>query len=293
MSELGDLLEVLHGPPVRWRTLQATVRSWTHTAAAQRAFARETEGDGAAGVSFYAPGAEPEVREVVTRVWLRPGAARTEGGHGDGFAVKLGDRWWHYTPGRGAVSNVVGDEIEPVESAVGEEFDALWRPWPVAGLLSFHGAEAASWIGRPALRARATPAPDLGRLHRFELHALGSGATEYELLVDRERGVLLRCAALVDGEEFQINEVTAIAFDENLADELFTFVEPEGVDVIPVSEEQDRPRDGQLWEIARDAPFTVWAPMSLDAAWEITASTWGDDDGVQVSLSAHLHRPGG
>jgi len=50
---------------------------------------------------------------------------------------------------------------------------------------------------------------------------LGWGADDYELLVDAERGVLLRSAARTKGEEFQVTEVLEMAFDEELSDDIF------------------------------------------------------------------------
>ena len=48
------------------------------------------------------------------------------------------------------------------------------------------------------------------------------GADEYEVLVDAERGVLLRCASRLGGEDFDALEVEEIRFDERFREEMFT-----------------------------------------------------------------------
>jgi hypothetical protein len=52
------------------------------------------------------------------------------------------------------------------------------------------------------------------------------GADEYEVVVDAERGVLLRCASRLNGEDFDALEVEEIHFDEPLPEGVFTSPEP-------------------------------------------------------------------
>lgn len=55
----------------------------------------------------------------------------------------------------------------------------------------------------------------------------------YELLVDRERGVLLRCAGLVDGAEARVYSVRSARFDEPIADAIFSYQPPDGTTILP------------------------------------------------------------
>ena len=75
---------------------------------------------------------------------------------------------------------------------------------------------------------RARPLPKNDVLRSFPLHALGTGADEYELIVDEERGFLLRTEARAGGQPFRVVEMTALALDEELAKDLFTLRLPEG-----------------------------------------------------------------
>jgi len=66
--------------------------------------------------------------------------------------------------------------------------------------------------GRHAVMVDATPRS--GEEAGFALHLLGTGADRYELAIDRERGVILRAEAQLDGEPFRFVEVTSAAFDD-------------------------------------------------------------------------------
>jgi hypothetical protein len=46
------------------------------------------------------------------------------------------------------------------------------------------------------------------------------------VLVDAERGVLLRCASRLRGKDFDALEVEEIYFDEQFSEEVFTSREP-------------------------------------------------------------------
>ena len=52
------------------------------------------------------------------------------------------------------------------------------------------------------------------------------GADEYEVVVDAERGVLIRCASRLRGEDFDALEVEEIHFDEPLGAEVFDSRQP-------------------------------------------------------------------
>ena len=52
------------------------------------------------------------------------------------------------------------------------------------------------------------------------------GADEYEVVVDAERGVLLRCASRLGGEDFDALEVEEIHFDEHFPEGTFASRDP-------------------------------------------------------------------
>ena len=79
---------------------------------------------------------------------------------------------------------------------------------------------SAPWAGREAVRLVGVPGAgwDWG----WDPDPLSWGADEYEVLVDAERGVLLRCASRLGGEDFDALEVQEIHFDERFGEEVFT-----------------------------------------------------------------------
>ena len=80
------------------------------------------------------------------------------------------------------------------------------------------------WAGREAVRLTGVPGEewDWG----WDPDPLSWGADEYEAVVDAERGVLLRCASRLGGEDFDAVEVEEIHFDEQFPEEVFTSREP-------------------------------------------------------------------
>lgn len=62
--------------------------------------------------------------------------------------------------------------------------------------------------GRDGITVRARPRPTT-----HDYFVLPMSAEAYELVVDIERGILLRLACIVDGEETLVYEITSIDFD--------------------------------------------------------------------------------
>jgi hypothetical protein len=76
--------------------------------------------------------------------------------------------------------------------------------------------------GREAIRVVGVPAEEWDHFPE----PLWWGADEYEFLVDAERGVLLRCASRLNGEDFDALEVEEIHFDERFPEGTFASREP-------------------------------------------------------------------
>jgi len=76
-----------------------------------------------------------------------------------------------------------------------------------------------TWAGREAWRVVGRPGAnwDWG----WDPDPLSWGADEYEVAVDAERGVLLRCASRLGGEDFDALEVEEIFYDEPFGAEVF------------------------------------------------------------------------
>ncbi len=302
MSELGDLLELMHDARNRWRTVRATVRRWRHHKLSELAWKRYEERASRAGSTTtialqYAFGSgdaepEPETSESITRVWIDGERAREEhdGDWGPRLGVRVGDVWWSYDEHSGAISN---QQTPEVRSGIGEELRRFLDPTRLMGALDFELLGRITLAGRPAIRIRAL-ARDAGAGPEWEpMIDLPLGADVYEIVLDEERGVLLKLAAQVDGQEFNVIEVAEIGFDEEFPPETFVFEAPPG-ETIRNAGEHWIPRALAIEEAQREAPFTVWIPSKLDAGWQMRVHYLPrrERPPVPASVSIHYYRPG-
>jgi hypothetical protein len=105
------------------------------------------------------------------------------------------------------------------------------------------------WAGREAVRLRGVPGEewDWG----WDPDPLSWGADEYEAVVDAERGVLLRCASRLGGEDFDTLEVEEIHFDEQFPEDTFASSSAHlGVWRIPSTISRGIPTDKQKYSTA-------------------------------------------
>ncbi len=79
-----------------------------------------------------------------------------------------------------------------------------------------------TWAGREAVRLRGVPVEEW----EGPPEPLWWGADEYEAVVDAERGVVLRLASRLGGEDFDALEVEEIHFDERFPEDTFASREP-------------------------------------------------------------------
>jgi hypothetical protein len=80
------------------------------------------------------------------------------------------------------------------------------------------------WAGREAVRLVGVPRERWD--WEWEADPLSWGGDEYEVVVDAERGVLLRTASRLGGKDFDALEVEEIHFDERFGEDTFASHEP-------------------------------------------------------------------
>jgi hypothetical protein len=255
VSDLGTVLELLHTADTRWDTLRVAGREWRRPDALLRAVVRDRpELAGQLDLSVY-----PDVEER-WRLWMaQPEKVRAEFLVGEEMvtAVIDGNTWWSWSPAQDVRTNA-GRDGSSHGTGPGE---ALVRPAAILPALELRVMTTIAVLGRQAFAVRALPSAAKDELMHSRLHGLGTGADEYELLVDAERGVLLRAEARMDGEPFRILEVQEVAFDEPFAPE--TFLAPKGRKV-----EVDEPiRTVSLPELPGLVPFTVLVPAHPPVRW--------------------------
>ena len=102
----------------------------------------------------------------------------------------------------------------------------LFDPDDIAGLpldpLDLRVEGKTRKAGREAIRLVGVPVEEWEHFPE----PLWWGADEYEVLVDAERGVLLRCASRLDGKDFDALEVEEVHFDERFPGDVFTAPTP-------------------------------------------------------------------
>jgi hypothetical protein len=127
---------------------------------------------------------------------------------------------WERRIGAGPPSYVLGWLPQPT--------DTFWTMYPFDphGICSLDGEleEMAltvegpvTWAGREAVRLVGVPVEEL----EYPPEPLWWGADEYEVVVDAERGVLLRTASRLRGEDIDAFEVEEIHYNEPFEEEVF------------------------------------------------------------------------
>jgi hypothetical protein len=268
VSELGDLLELLHLARDRWTTVRVTIRAWRHhqrTMGAWEAWQESSQGQSSTHFALVGDDdtPEPETSGAIARLWIDGDRVREEReGDFPYLGIRVGRLWWHYDEMNGAISNKDNPEHG---SGVGEEYRYLLDPSGISGGVRFEIDGHAKVAGRGGIRVRAFPRPTDHPHH--ELH-LPHGADEHELVVDRERGVVLRLASRFRGEDFYVVEMLDVGFDATFEKDLFVFRPPPG-ERVRLSGERFPLHDVAIEEAQRRASFTVWIPGTLDPGWEM------------------------
>jgi outer membrane lipoprotein-sorting protein len=277
MSELGELLELLYSARRSFRTARGVLRRRSNWRLAREAMRRENarnRGGGSRSVMMFArssgSGEEPpDVQEERVVFWYEPPdrlREEVEQPPHSRTTVLDGNLWWMYTPEWGATSNVDLSDEEAGDMTVGggELFRPLLDP---SGLLGVLEIEQIDDLGE-RLIVRARPRADVDNVQRhFQLRSL-LGADEIELVVDRERGVVRRLAAIMDGQELSVVEFDELFFDETFPAETFVFVPPPGEEIR--APDLGMQRQYSLEEAAELAGFQVFeVPELPDGQWRL------------------------
>ena len=281
MTELGELLELLYGARNRFTTARGVLLRRHSTRLTMEAMKREqarqkrSRGGGQFQMMFArgdSSGPEPpDLHQERVRFWWEPPdrlreEIESEAPHHTRTSVIDGELWWMYSPDWGAISNVDLTDEERLQHGFGggEGFRQVLDPSGLIGVLEIEGID----VEGDRLRVRARPRDDLdGASAHFQLR-LAVGADAYELLVDRERGTVLRLAAYLDGEEIAVTEVEDVAFDEDFPEGTFVFVPPPGEDVR--APDAVSHRQYSLEEVVEAAPFRVFAISELpEGRWRL------------------------
>ena len=246
MTELGELLELLYLARTRWRTVRLAMTDWTDLDRQQDAYERSLQLEGTSP-----PHSWGEI-EAASRTWAEAGRRFRQERDGTTI-VHDGERTW--------IASAESGVVEHESNAMRPIGDELLDPAAFLPGFDFRVAGAAEAAGRPALAVTGVPRPrGAGPVDLFP-----QGADALSLAVDRERGVILRLEASAAGMPIRRLEVTEIAFDQRLADELFA---PPAGEVRSIHEAYPV-RYLTLEQAARDASFQLWLPARLAGRWHV------------------------
>lgn len=283
MTDAALVLELLYGARHRYRAVRGVLESWHNPRRLMEAHRRRAARQrGRAYASVYmvassgeSPAELPSEQREMIRLWYQPPdrlreEVRTLGPHEhERVVVRDGEHWWTYSPDWGAMSNVgvAAEQADHFHPGGGEQFAALLDPSVFLVALEIDDVEGGrESLGRPALRVRGRPRLQ-ENIHLPGLHMLDS-ADACQLLVDRERGVVLKLSLLLEGDQFWGSAFTDIAFDERFPDDIFVFEPPPGEKVRPP--DVGRARRYTVAEAAAAASFTVFMlPRLPEGEWHL------------------------
>jgi hypothetical protein len=267
VSEFAELLELMHRARARVAGLHATLVARRRPELLERAFLRFAERVEMArgGGYFHVPlGGAPPGAFADEHVWqlelwtdgdrcFRQEWTRPDAEH---VLVVDGERWWEWSPAFGLHSH---EEQRGVHHRGGVE---LLDPAEFLAGYELEPAGEAVIAERPVRRVRV-------RRTSAERGPFGvePAIDAAELLLDAERGLVLRRAELVDGEEAFVREVERIAYDEPLPPETFVFELPAGASARGLAE----PRVTTVDEAAALASFSVLKLGTVPADWRVQA----------------------
>jgi outer membrane lipoprotein-sorting protein len=236
--DADETIQVMKSSRQRWTTLRGHGRDWHHSARHRAAFTRDRPADAEIGIAVsYAHRSDrpdrSEEEESDWRLWIAlPDKIRLEFPVGIETltAVFHGPIWWSMSPHMGARTN----EGEPdVRHGTGPGYP-LTDPARLASALDLVVRDTANIAGREALLMTGTPRRGSGGLlnQLAEEEALddlgGSGADEFEVAVDVERGVILRAEARLEAQPFHVIKFIEVEFDEPLPADTFSMNLPPG-----------------------------------------------------------------
>jgi hypothetical protein len=266
MSELGDLLELIHGATNRVGSVQATLAERCRPQLLEAAFRRFGEHTGFArgGGYFFAPlggvaaGEQADEHAWEIRLWVDAGRFRQERVGPDLESVLVVDheRWWTWAPAYGVHSHE--DEAGVTHRGGLDLLDAA----EFVGDCELELAGQTHIAGRPAKSVRVRAAR--GGAHPG---GLSLGIEEATLEIDAERGLVLRRIEFEGGQPAFVREVEEITYDEPLSPDRFVFTPPAG----SASREQLEPRVTSLDESAALASFPVWKLAEVPRDWRVEA----------------------
>jgi len=284
VTRLTDALEAMHGADDRWSSIQAEGIEWTdhqlRYAATTEEMRRRSGGQHSPSRGFspvfgrYKPTEtqRPTRAPMMWRAWIRsPTEYRAELDPGllpPVTQIARDKTWWSWMQGQEVTSNL-GDE----KHGTGPLIHALnlLRPTVLLPHAEFQYVRRADVLGRAGFLLEGKRIPNQRRFGAIAYASLiGDRA---RLVVDEERGVVLRLESWHGDAPLHRITFKRITFDEPIDDALFD--PPPGPAVDKFTRHADQRRHyWQLDKVAGDAPHPVFVPVGLEFRVDSFPGLW-------------------
>ena len=222
MSDLGDLLELLHGAHTRLSMLSIDLCDWHRHRPTTALLLQRGERGTADQLQWRQSGPWPTSTKSLRRIWYRrPRRVRVEIARGRELVrlgVRVEDDWWRWDRYEGASRGSSASQESSVNEVPPMLAPPLLEPAVLIPRLCFEPGDIGERAGREVMCTRAVP--------RDESSSCESPAA-YELEFDLEHGTMLRFVRFEGATCVQISEVRAVRYNENIALDRFIFDPPE------------------------------------------------------------------
>lgn len=220
MSDLGDLLELIHDAHARLSTLEAEYRDWIKLRPSFDLSIERSE-LGTPRMTWRGGGPFPVTLNATRRIWLRePNCLRIEVVDGRELirlGVRDGARWLCWDRVDGVVrGDVLGGEDAGSRTLPRLLSLPLVRPARLLSAMWFERAEQGTRAGREVVVAQAR----LRRPSEF------TQVLSHEFEFDAEHGTILRRAVFDDGEAVSLTEAITVRYQVPVEPRRFDLVEP-------------------------------------------------------------------
>lgn len=221
MSELGEVLCLLHDAHQRTPALYLRITDWSQPSATPEILVDQGHGL-TGGLQWAGAGPWPEPTTRSRQMWAAtPDRLRVEIRRGDAIVrlgVRDGARWWRWDETLGVSSGIAdsgGRARQPTLPALLDPL--LLHPARFIGALRLQPVGRTSRAGRAAILVRGVPREP----------AASRSQLAYELEFDAEHGTVLRRTVFDSGRRFQDSQVLHVAYDSDIDSTKFTFTAPD------------------------------------------------------------------
>jgi len=222
MSELGELLELIHNAHARVSTFEAEYRDWINPRPSLELSLERSE-LGEAEIQWHGAGPFPKPHVATRRIWLRaPRCVRIEIEDDEQLVrlgVRDGSRWLRWDRVDGVtVGDIPGLSDGGRAGAPPLLAPPLIQPAQLLAALWFEPRGKDARAGRQILAARARPRHPLSS-------ADGLG---YDFEFDAEHGTILHRTTLDGGVPIRATEVLHVRYGHSIDPARFELVAPDG-----------------------------------------------------------------